>query len=380
VIRMQSPGKRAAALLVDRALSVVAPLIVPGRSATTLPPAPRVLLVRCDHIGDAAMGTAVLQPLRATLQPSHLDVLAGPWAASLFDGHPAVDETIVYATPWWLAARGAPRAERRAAWRALPTIIRRLRRNRYDIGIELRGDLRQVVFFLALPRIPIRVSSDRTGGRQLLTHIAAYTPGRHEVELDRAIVATLGVDPASCTPDLGPLPALPMDTERRVSALGEIMVLALRGNHPYKAWPPENAAALVDRAARELGLAAVVVGGPGEHAIAADIIDRARAPVLDLTGALTLREMAALCRRSAVTVAVDSGPMHVAAAAGAAVVGLFGSTDPTCYRPWGERTRVASVNAPCGCAPPRCRFASGSGQCMRQLTPDAVVDAIRGLA
>src|SRR5579872_3412107 len=103
---MRHRGKRAAALVVDRALSILAPLVAP-RHATSLPTAPRVLLVRCDHIGDAIMATPVLEPLRAALAPSRLDVLAGPWATSLFEQHPAVDHVIPYATPWWLAAREA---------------------------------------------------------------------------------------------------------------------------------------------------------------------------------------------------------------------------------------------------------------------------------
>jgi heptosyltransferase-3 len=380
---MPGRGKRAAAMVVDRALAVAAPLIA-RRARADIPVHPRVLVIRCDHIGDVAMSTAVLQPIRAGLQPSRLDVLVGPWGAPLLEQHPAIDRVITYATPWWLAARGASRAERLAAWARLPALVRGLRDARYDIAIDLRGDLRQILFFLALARVPTRVSSDRTGGQRLLTHVARFDPDRHTVEDMAAIVGTLGVrGPAPAVLDLGPLPALPDAIERRLAAhegSGGLMVLALRGTDANREWPAEHAAALADRAAAERGLATVIVGGPGESPLASAVAARANAPVLDVTGQLTLRELATLCRRGAVTVAVDSGPMHIAAAAGGPVVGLFGIGVPTRIGPWGPRTTIATVGAPCGCAPPTCRFGPGAGRCMRTLTPDIVMRAMQSVA
>jgi len=384
VIQMPSRGKRASALAVDRALALAAPLLVARRRAAA-PSAPRVLVVRCDHIGDVAMSTAVLEPIREGLRPSRLDVMVGPWSASLLEHHPAIDRVISYATPWWLAARGAPRAERLRAWARLPALIRELRATRYDIAIDLRGDLRQILFFLALGGMPVRASSDRTGGQRLLTHVAHFDPERHEVEHAIAIIGALGVTTADRPPalDLGVLPSLPPEIDRRLTdheRFGQLLVLALRGTDANREWPSEPAAALVDRAAAEMGLASVIVGGPGESPLAGAVATRARAPLLDLTGQLTLLELAALCRRAAVTVAVDSGPMHIAAAAGGPVVGLFGIGDPARIGPWGPRTTIATLGSPCGCAPPTCRFGPGPGRCMRGLTADMVVHAMQRVA
>src|ERR1700727_64496 len=101
---MRSGAKRAVALIANALVAPFGPLF--GRRGP-IPAHPRVLLVRCDHIGDAVMATAVLRPLREALDPERLDVLAAPWSASVFEGNPAVDGVITYAAPWWLAARGA---------------------------------------------------------------------------------------------------------------------------------------------------------------------------------------------------------------------------------------------------------------------------------
>src|SRR5215475_9994832 len=138
------------------------------------------------------MATSVLKPLRDALDASKLDVLAGPWAAQIFECHPAVDEVLPFATPWWSAARGASLGERLRAWAALPSMIRKIKGRRYDVGIDLRGDLRQIALFLRLGGMPIRVSSDRTGGRTLLTYVWTHDPALHEVEKDAAIAALVG--------------------------------------------------------------------------------------------------------------------------------------------------------------------------------------------
>jgi heptosyltransferase-3 len=264
----------------------------------------------------------------------------------------------------------------------LPALIGTLRAERYDIAIDLRGDLRQILFFLVLGGAPVRVSSDRTGGRDLLTHVAAYDATYHEVEQEMAIVATLGATANGdrATLALGALPSLAPETERRVAAHAGsrgFLVLALRGTDPNREWPAERAAALVDMAAGDMGLAAVLVGGPNDVAVGPALSAHARAPILDLSGALTLRELAALCRRATVTVAVDSGPMHIAAAAGGPVVGLFGIGVASRIGPWGDRTAIATLGAPCGCTPPLCRYTTGPGRCMRELTPEAVMSAVR---
>jgi ADP-heptose:LPS heptosyltransferase len=67
-----------------------------------------VLVVRCDHIGDAVMATAVLRPLREALRPATLDVLAALGRQGV-EGHPAVDHVLTYATPWWSAVRARRR-------------------------------------------------------------------------------------------------------------------------------------------------------------------------------------------------------------------------------------------------------------------------------
>lgn len=381
MIRMRSGAKRAAANLADAALRLLAPLLVTGRSTGVVPPNPRVLVIRCDHIGDAVMATGSIAALRRALNPARLDILAGPWAAPLFEQHSAVDSVLTVETPWWLAARGASRASRLRAWTALPGIVRRLRSARYDVAVDLRGDLRQILFFVALSRAQVRVSSDRTGGTALLTRTWRYDAAQHEVAKDFAIMGLLGASgpPALAPPALDPLPTALAEAVAGAAGPNGVLAIATRGTEPNRAWPAANAAQLLRAVRAELGLGAVYVGTQADRATAEEI-STLGADLTNLAGRTTLREALAVFRASRAAVTVDSGPMHLAALAGTPVVALFGPGDPAECRPWGTTSVVACTTAPCGCEHPTCDYeASGAGRCMRNLQPETVLHQLRSV-
>ncbi|HWZ61052.1 MAG TPA: glycosyltransferase family 9 protein, partial [Gemmatimonadaceae bacterium] len=269
-------------------------------------------------------------------------------------------------------------ASHMAAWMALPRVISRLRAQRYDIAIDLRGDLRQIFFFLLLGGALDRVSSDRTGGRRLLTKVWPYEAPRHEVEKDMAVAALVG---ARGTPalDVPTDPALPDSIAtrlREVAGPAGVLVMAVGSREPSRGWPPADAAALAAMAWTQLGLGTVVLGGPGDRQDAETIVQLAGVPVTSLVGATTLRQTVAIFAAATVAVCTDSGPMHLAAAAGVPVVALFGRGDPRQSRPWSDRAVVLSAGAPCGCRHPTCDFVAGPGRCMATHTPDTVLAAV----
>lgn len=370
MIAMRNPLKRIAATCVDAGLRLL-PAAPPARPLQS----PRVLVIRCDHIGDAVMATSVLGPLRRTLAPSRLDVLAGPWGAEIFRAHPDVDEVLEYATPWWLRARGFGVGAWLRAWAALPGAIRTVRARKYDCVIDLRGDLRQIAFFVATSGASERVSSDRTGGRRLLTRASAYVPGRHEVDQDADVVATLGVagpfEPAlAASADAAPLP----DALRHA----DYVVFALAGTEENRSWPAEHASAVAAHLWDAHGLRTAIVGGASDRARADAVARGTEAPVVSLCGETTIPQLLATLAGARAAVVVDSGPMHAAAALAVPTVALFGPGDPRECAPRGAHATVLG-DAPCGCVHPRCEYTSGPGRCMRALSPASVIEAITPL-
>ncbi|HVT03642.1 MAG TPA: lipopolysaccharide heptosyltransferase I [Thermoanaerobaculia bacterium] len=101
-----------------------------------------------------------------------------------------------------------------------------------------------------------------------------------------------------------------------------------------KQWAPENFAALADAVQRRHGMSSVIAWGPGEEALASEICRRSTAA--QLAPATDLRELAFLLKGGKMVVAGDTGPLHLAAALGTRVVGLFGPTDPRRNGPYGQ--------------------------------------------
>jgi ADP-heptose:LPS heptosyltransferase len=164
--------------------------------------------------------------------------------------------------------------------------------------------------------------------------------------------------------------------------VGEDPFLALgpTANWPGKVWPAERfvavARALVGAGGPLAGARIVVLGGAGEEAVARPVLDGLPG-ALDLVGRTPLLVAGAVLARAALFVGNDSGLMHMAAAAGAPTVGVFGPSRAEHYGPWGPR--AAAVRTP---EPYEALFPPGydrrtTGSLMGSLTVEPVLAACR---
>lgn len=110
-------------------------------------------------------------------------------------------------------------------------------------------------------------------------------------------------------------------------------------SHRLRNWRPERYAAVIDHAALELGWRVALCGGPSEYEreFADAILAQARTRPLDLTGKDTLKQLLALMRRATLVLCPDSGPMHIANAVGAPVLGLHAASNPQRSGPYSDR-------------------------------------------
>jgi ADP-heptose:LPS heptosyltransferase len=148
----------------------------------------------------------------------------------------------------------------------------------------------------------------------------------------------------------------PEDTARAAALLPEgqpWLVLGPTANWHRKVWPAERFAELAlsltapDGALPGAGIA--ILGGPGdqERSMATPVLT-ALPQALDLVGKLDLPEVAAVLARAAIFIGNDSGLMHLAAAAGAPTLGLFGPTPSDEYGPAGPKAQAVLADGPPG--------------------------------
>jgi heptosyltransferase III len=148
----------------------------------------------------------------------------------------------------------------------------------------------------------------------------------------------------------------------------------------FKTWPPENFAELINRLARK-DHPIVITSGPDqrEMAMVASILASVTGAVINFSGQLSLKELAALSARARLFVGVDSAPMHIAAAMQTPVVALFGPSGEVEWTPWMVPHRLVLSTHPCRpCGRDGCGGSKVS-QCLTTLEVDRVEIAIYDL-
>jgi heptosyltransferase-3 len=342
----------------------------------------RVLVVKLRHHGDVLLTSPVLSVLAARAPEAEIDALVYADTRDMLAGHPALARIHTIDREW-------KRQGLLAQLRRESALLADLRERRYQLVVHLTEHWRGAwLAQLLRPRWSVAPARDSRSWKACFSHVYALpraTP-RHTVEANLDALRRLGIYPADEEKRLLMVPG--PEAEARVDALLAQHGLAAKGFlhvHPtsrwlFKAWTDERNAELLQRLARD-GHRVVVTGAPNarEQAIVRRILDRAGTPVADLSGALSLREMAALAARARLFVGVDSAPMHIAAAVGTPVVALFGPSGERQWGPWRVPHRVVESGHPCRpCGNDGCGGSKVS-ECLTGLPVERVHSAINEL-
>ncbi len=336
-----------------------------------------ILVVQLDHLGDAIISTVLFPALRRRFPDASIEVLAGPWNSELFRAVPEVDRVHVSSVNRFARGRW-----KRLAW--IPATLwwgMALRRRRFDLGIDVRGDF-PIALLLWLCGARRRVGFDSGGGGFLLTDRLPFVLHRPEVQSRLALLETLGIaiHKENRRPTFQPSPPARRHVARRLAEAftdnqheRALVVLHVGAGSEAKKWPVEHWRQLVDRITADHRAQVVLVGGADDRIIAHALLgSRPRPGVADWTGRLSIDVLAALLERADLAVGADSGPAHLAAAVATPVVVLFsGTNDPRQWRPRGNGVRVVRRQVACSpCHRQQCPLPDHP--CMQQLTPARV--------
>jgi len=283
----------------------------------------RILLVLVNfRLGNTLLATPAVRALVESLGGEAMDFLGGPAAPAFLQGFGLHEVIAVGRSDLFLPHR-------------LLALVRRLRQARYDVAIHLGGASSSLGAFLTrLCGAPERVGAAGRGRNFFFT--TALVADRHSHKVDRmlAFVRALGIEAAGerC------LVLAPEERERGASFLRErcgaarpIAIFVGARGHKGKSWSLASLAAIATRV-RAWGLPVLVVLGPEEEQNLL-AIRNALGEAVYVHGQ-GLREVAALLAGCAAVVTPDSGPMHLAIAAGAPTVALFRKAN---HARWGPR-------------------------------------------
>jgi ADP-heptose:LPS heptosyltransferase len=333
-----------------------------------------VLLARLDNAGDVLLQGALVRAVAAGAD--RVVFLAGPAGAEAAVLLPGVDEVWTWACPWILA--DPPPADR-GDLAALVERVRVLAPDEALISTSFHQSPLPLALLLraaAVPRISA-ISVDYPGSLLDVRHRVDDALPEPERALSLARAAGFDLPPG----DDGRLavrrPLPPAAHAHGLPALQPgYIVLHPGASAPARAWPPALCAEAVEALA-DAGHRVLVTGGPGERSLTAFVAGRRG---LDLGGATTLAQMAALLDGAAAVVVGNTGPAHLAAAVGTPVVSLFSPVVPAeRWAPYGVPT-VLLGDQSAACRGTRARECPVPGHpCLTSVSPSDVVAAVEKL-
>ena len=366
MIRDIAPRRRVAAAVVSLVLAVAAaPLLALNALRARRRAVTRVLVIEPWGIGDLVLATGALRSCRAAFPSAHITVLAKAYAEPIVVSPEMADAVVAYDFPW-TAFTGKYRLSR-YRFGEIARLIWRLRRERYDLVLNARADVRNNLLGALVGGR--RFVSARCGlGDFLATDVVSMDCKAHRVE-DWARV----LEQATGAPALQVEPCLTINGEARRRMRAEIGLAATGGPvigiHPGAAtevrrWDASKFARVAEALASEAHVRIVVFAEP----------NRAPIPVRKPAAVVQhpLNEMMAALACCDILICNDSGPMHLASALGIPVVALFGPGQVEWCGPRGGPSRIVRINdMPCRPCFDACRFATP--HCMTRLSEDDVI-------
>lgn len=358
----------------------------------------RILVVRPDSVGDLVLMSPFLRELRLSNPAAHITLLVDPRFANLVELCPHVNEVLAY----------EPRIGELMGLVAMHLRTLRFGRKqlwpqRFDIALVPRWGpdfyFSNYTAYFSRARCRVgyteHVSPERErlnrGFDQLYTRVVDERAPKHEVEQNLDFLRAVGGTVQNERLELwlseedrqGARSGL---ASRGVGSADALVGIAPGAGYPKRLWPLGRFIGLGRLLAKEFGARLLIVGGPEDRESGLRLQEQLGPAAVSFAGELTLRQTAALLEHTQLVIANDSGPMHLAAAAGAAVVGischpaggdLAHANSPVRFRPWTSRYVVLQPQQAADPCSASCEW--HEAHCILGVTLDQVWGAARAL-
>lgn len=333
------------------------------------------ILVRAPNwVGDAVMAIPALEAIRRSHPGDEVSILARPVIAEVFADQPFADRVLPY------DYRGLHRG-----WLGREKLAAQLRREKFDCAVLLQNAF-DAAWLAWRSGIPERIGYARDARSLFLTK-AIPVPREGEIPRQEShyyleLLHRAGwIQPFRAIPPVHLL----IPPEARARAESKLRSAGAKENGwrcaiapgasygAAKCWPPERFAQLADRLISECGADVIFFGTPGEKEIASRIRANMKESAVSLVGETSMRDLAALFASCSLFIGNDSGAMHVAAAAGLPVIGIFGSTDPEGTAPVTEQFTL--IREAVSCNPCFLRSCPVDHRCMTRISAESVLQS-----
>jgi len=344
-----------------------------GRHRTLLQlEAANILFIKPSALGDVVQALPVISALRQRFPAAKLTWLVGSAYRDVLLGHPALDEVISFDRARYRGREFSP-----LGTLEFLKFLRRLRRRRFDLTLDLQGLFRSGMMALATgATVRVGLAGSRELAHLAYTHVVPV-PVMDVSAVDRYwhVAEAFGV---------GHLPKdftvmIPEDQRRWVDDQLEGRPRPYLAVNPgagwvTKRWPTQHFAEVAQRFVDTRGGTVLLTGATGDRPLTAAVAAVMTAPSVDLAGRTSLKQLAAVLGTVDAVVSGDTGPTHLSAALGTPTVAIFTCTSPARARPYGSAHAV--VEARVACAGSRQRECDRL-ECFDDVSVDRVWEALQ---
>lgn len=305
-----------------------------------------ILCIRPDNMGDLLMSGPAIRALRSSFD-ARITVLTSTMAAGIARLMPEIDEVIVFDLPWVKTASGSNEIEQ---------LITNLRERHFDAAViftvfsQSSLPTAMLAYQCGIPKV---LSYCRENPYELISNWIPdeepYSLIRHQVERDLNLVNSVGAR----VPDERLRVDIPEhlwpDVQAKLSGLGcdssKPWIIIHPGVSEYKRQYPAERWIAAGKILLEQGYQLVLTGTSAEQDFAASICQEIGGKSMNAAGTFTLDELVCLISHSLLLLAVNTGPVHLAAAVGTPVVVLYAQTNPQ-HTPWKVSHEVLEFPVP----------------------------------
>lgn len=303
-----------------------------------------ICLIKPSAFGDVVQALPVVAFLKQRWPEARITWVISSALKNLLEGYDGIDELIFY-----------ERKGKLASWLKL---LKELRSRRFDLVFDLQGLLRTGVMTLAT-RAPTRVGLQTAREYSwLANHGLLEGTERSIPAYQRYLNIANFLELPNASPEWN-FGIQSQDRTRALQLIGDLpaplITIHAGAQWVTKRWPTEHFAKVIHEVAKRLSPirgSVVLVGAPGEAEINQQLHQQLSSvpehwPIRDLTGKTSLRELAVILKTARMMLSNDSGPMHLAAAMGTQVTGIFTCTSGKQSGPYGNHHKVFQANVDC---------------------------------
>jgi heptosyltransferase-1 len=306
----------------------------------------RILIVKLDEIGDMVNAVPVFQELKKKYPAASQTLWCKPFVKSLMEPMPAIDHIVL-------------------STKELS--------GKYDLIIELRGTFESIGYALLHPpqyrldRASIRLKNKLNKGvhpHEVFTNLQIIAPLLNEIPSEPSILLSFSPSDENIAQQF-----------LVQNQINRFAVLHCGARKKLRQWKEANFIQAANYLKKEHALDIIFAGDETDIPMVSRMQAALDFKSYSVANSFSLSAFGALCKQAQVFLGNESGPLHIAAASGCSVLGLFGPGEPKVFYPWGAKAHFLHEVLECNpCDQINCKYPDNT--CMDRISVAAVQEKL----